>query len=69
MGIVERKKRQRESLRHEILDASREILLAGGYAQLSMRGIAKRIEYSPTTIYLYFKYKDEILYHLCVEAL
>ncbi len=29
MGIVERKKRQRESLRHEILDASREILLAG----------------------------------------
>lgn len=69
MGIVERKERQRESLRQEILDASREILLAGGYAQLSMRGIAKRIEYSPTTIYLYFKNKDEILYHLCIEAL
>ncbi|MDD2335642.1 MAG: TetR/AcrR family transcriptional regulator [Geobacteraceae bacterium] len=69
MGIVERKERQKESLRQEILDASRDILLARGYAQLSMRGIAKRIEYSPTTIYLYFKNKDEILYHLCVEAL
>lgn len=69
MGIVERKERQKESLRQEILDASRDILLAKGYAQLSMRGIAKRIEYSPTTIYLYFKNKDEILYHLCVEAL
>jgi AcrR family transcriptional regulator len=69
MGIVERKERQKESLRQEILDASREILLARGYAQLSMRGIAERIEYSPTTIYLYFKNKDEILYHLCVEAL
>lgn len=69
MGIVERKERQKESLRQEILDASREILLAGGYAQLSMRGIARRIEYSPTTIYLYFKNKDEILYHLCVETL
>jgi len=69
MGIVERKERQRESLRQEILDASREILLSAGYGQLSMRAIANRIEYSPTTIYLYFKNKDEILYHLCLEAL
>jgi AcrR family transcriptional regulator len=34
-----------------------------------MRRIAQRIEYSPTTIYLYFKNKEDILYHLCVEAL
>jgi AcrR family transcriptional regulator len=69
MSIVERKERQKESLRREILDASREILLAEGYASLSMRRIAERIEYSPTTIYLYFKNKDDILYHLCVETL
>jgi AcrR family transcriptional regulator len=69
MGIVERKERKKESLRQEILDASREILLAEGYAYLSMRHIAERIEYSPTTIYSYFKNKDDILYHLCVETL
>jgi AcrR family transcriptional regulator len=69
MGIVERKERQKESLRQDILDAAREILLAEGYAKLSMRRIAKRIEYSPTTIYIYFKNKDEILYHLCEESL
>ncbi len=69
MSIVERKERHKESLRQEILDASREILLAEGYAYLSMRRIAERIEYSPTTIYIYFKNKDDILYHLCVEAL
>lgn len=69
MSIVERKERHKESLRQEILDASREILLAEGYANLSMRRIAERIEYSPTTIYLYFKNKDDILYHLCVETL
>lgn len=69
MGIVERKERQKESLRQEILDSAREILLAEGYVKLSMRSIAKRIEYSPTTIYLYFKNKDEILFHLCEEAL
>lgn len=69
MGIVERKERQKESLRQEILDAAREILLTEGYTRLSMRGIAKRIEYSPTTIYLYFTNKEELLYHLCDEVL
>jgi AcrR family transcriptional regulator len=68
MGIIERKERQKESLRQEILDAARDILLTEGYAQLSMRSIAKRIEYSPTTIYLYFKNKEELLYHLCDEV-
>jgi AcrR family transcriptional regulator len=68
MGIVERKERQKESLRLDILDAARDILLTEGYARLSMRGIAKRIEYSPTTIYLYFKNKEELLYHLCDEV-
>jgi len=69
MGIVERKERQKESLRQEILDTSREILLSDGYERLSMREVARRIEYSATTIYLYFKNKDEILYHLSEEAL
>jgi AcrR family transcriptional regulator len=69
MSITERKERHKESLRQEILDASREILLANGYSYLSMRRIAERIEYSPTTIYLYFRNKDDILYHLCVETL
>jgi AcrR family transcriptional regulator len=69
MSITERRERHKESFRQEILDASREILLAEGYACLSMRRIAERIEYSPTTIYIYFKNKDDILYHLCVETL
>lgn len=32
-----------------------------------MRKLARRIGYSPTTIYLYFKDKDEILFCLCEE--
>ncbi len=69
MGIAERKERQRESLRQEIIDAARDTLLTRGYAKLSMRGIAERIEYSPTTLYLYFKNKEDILYYLSEEAL
>jgi AcrR family transcriptional regulator len=69
MGLNERKERQKDALRRLILDAAREILLQEGAAKLSMRKIAGRIEYSPTTIYLYFKNKNEILYGLCEEAL
>ena len=68
MGVTERKARQKESLRQEILDAARDILLSEGSSQLSMRRIAERIEYTPTTIYLYFKDKADLLFHLCEEV-
>lgn len=60
MGILERKERNRENLRQAILDASEELFVQEGFKNVSMRKIAAKIEYSPTTIYLYFKDKSEI---------
>ncbi len=68
MGITERREREKENLRQEILDAAREIFVAEGYEALSMRKVAEKIEYSPTTIYLYFKDKTELLREVCEEA-
>lgn len=68
MGIAERKEREKENLRQEILDAARDIFVADGYEALSMRRVAEKIEYSPTTIYLYFKDKTELLREVCEEA-
>lgn len=68
MGTTERRARQKESLRQSILNAAREILIEEGLQQLSMRRIAQRIEYTPTTIYLYFKDKADIIFHLCEEV-
>lgn len=68
MGVRERRERQRESLRQEILDAARELFLAEGYDAVSMRRIADKIEYSPTTIYLYFRDKADLFVHLCEET-
>jgi len=64
MGSQERRARHKEELRKQILDAARELFATEGYEKVSMRRIAERIEYSPKTIYLYFKDKGEILYHL-----
>ena len=68
MGISERKDREREDLHRIILNAAREVFLEKGYDQTSIRNIASKIEYSPTTIYLYFKDKDAIFYALHEEG-
>lgn len=65
MSIKARKEREKENLRHEILDAARELFVAEGYENVSMRKIAEKIDYSPTTIYLYFKDKTELLREIC----
>lgn len=68
MGVKERRLREKENLREEILDAARELFVKEGYESVSMRKIAEKIEYSPTTIYLYFADKAELLYCLCQET-
>jgi AcrR family transcriptional regulator len=68
MGSKERREREKESLRQEILDAARELFAEQGYESVTMRKIAEKIEYSPTTIYLYFSDKDELLFSLCQET-
>jgi AcrR family transcriptional regulator len=68
MGISERREREKENLRQEILDAASELFAKEGYAHVSMRKIADKIEYSPTTIYLYFKDKTDLLNQICEET-
>lgn len=68
MGIAARKAKEKEDLKKAILDAARELFLEQGYDRTSMRMIAQRIAYSPTTIYIYFKDKDAIFQALHTEA-
>lgn len=68
MGVKERRERQKELLRQDILDAARELFIKEGYENVSMRKIAEKIEYSPTTIYLYFEDKSDLLHSLCEET-
>jgi len=68
MGVRERRAREKRYLRQEIMDAASELFVKEGYENVSMRRIADRIEYSPTTIYLYFKDKAELLESICQET-
>jgi AcrR family transcriptional regulator len=68
MTIANRKERQKEELRTKILEAAKALFLERGFEETSIRNIAEKIEYSPTTIYLYFKDKDDIFYALHQEG-
>ncbi len=68
MGIAERKERDRLKMRKLILDEAMKLFLKHGFEKITIRRIAERIEYSPATIYLHFKDKDEILFALHHEG-
>lgn len=62
MAIKERKEREKQDMRNMIIESATQLFLKQGYDKTSIRSIAEDIEYSPATIYLYFKDKDEIFY-------
>lgn len=68
MGIAERRSKHKENLRQAILDAAKKLFLRDGYHATSIRKIAQEIEFSPTTIYLYYKDKAEIAHALHIEG-
>lgn len=68
MGISERKEREKLDKKQLIRSAAMKMFLEDGYAKTSIRKIADAIEYSPGTIYLYYKDKDELLYDVQHDA-
>ena len=68
MGVKERHEREREAVARAILDAARELFVAEGYQNVSIRKIAEKIEYSPAAIYGYFPDKDDIFLALAEEG-
>jgi AcrR family transcriptional regulator len=64
----ERREREKQELRQAILAAAQELFFAHGYEGLSMRLVAEKIGYTPTTIYLYFEDKDDLLFAVMDQA-
>jgi AcrR family transcriptional regulator len=68
LGILERKERERQELRQRVLVAAEELFVKDGYQNVSMRKIADKIEYSPTTLYRLFQNKADIVDHLIADG-
>lgn len=69
MGIQERKEREVERRRQQIIVAARRVFSSRGFSKATMEDIAGEAELSPGTIYLYFKNKDELYASLSLRIL
>ncbi len=69
MGIQERKERERERRRQQIIVAAKRVFSEKGFSRATMEDIAKEAELSPGTLYLYFKNKDELYASLSIRIL
>ena len=67
-AIRHRQDKDKQELRQTILTAAGELFLEHGYDRFSLRKVAERIGYSPTTIYLYFRNKDDLLFTVVDEG-
>ena len=54
--------------RQAILDATRKLLVEKGVNGVSLRAIAREIDYSPAGLYEYFDGKDDIVHAVCKEG-
>lgn len=68
MGLHERRQREKESIRANILQAAFTLAKTDGWASLSIRKIADAIEYSAPVVYDHFENKEAILYEISVNG-
>ena len=69
MGVIERKEREKEYRRNQILEAGEKLFLQKGFENVTMDEIAKECELSKGTLYLYYKSKDELFYILILKGM
>jgi len=62
--MAPRKAVPKELTRETIMDAARDLFIKKGYQHVSMRQIAKKLNYSHGAIYYHFKNKAELFYAL-----
>jgi len=69
MGIKERKQRERERRRQQIIVAAKRVFTEKGFNKATIEDIARNAELSPGTLYLYFKNKEELYASLSLRIL
>ena len=69
MPIHERRLRERERRRQQIIAASKRVFLSKGVTEATIKDIAEEAELSPGTLYIYFKNKDELYSSISIRML
>jgi len=68
MGVLERRVREKENVRANILTVALRLVKEDGWQSLSIRKIAEAIEYSVPVVYDHFENKEAILFEISLEG-
>jgi TetR/AcrR family transcriptional regulator len=60
MGISERRQREKEQRKTEIIDAAERLFFSQRYEDVSMEDIAREVELNKATLYLYYENKETL---------
>jgi AcrR family transcriptional regulator len=64
MSHIDRKLREKEAVRHSILEAAKNIAFKDGWHSVTIRKIADAIEYTPPIVYEHFENKEDLIREL-----
>jgi AcrR family transcriptional regulator len=65
---LDRRSDERDNTRAKILESAAHLMVADGYDAFSMRKVGERAGFTATTIYRYFKDRDELVFTVADEA-
>ena len=66
--MKERRLQKQLRTKNRILQAARELAQENGFENVSLRAIARRVDYSPASLYEYYANKDAIIDALCEQT-
>ncbi len=69
MSVAERKEREKEQRRSDIIDAAEHLFFTKKFDDVSMDEIANAVELSRATLYLYFKDKESLYFAVLLRGI
>jgi AcrR family transcriptional regulator len=68
LGINERKEKEKQIRRNDIIDAAEEVFFSKGYDVATMDDVARKAEFSKRTVYVYFNSKEQLYFEIMVRG-
>lgn len=68
LGVNERKEKEKQIRRNDIIDAAEKVIFSKGYDLATMDDIAKEAEFSKRSIYIYFNSKEQLYFEIMVRG-
>ncbi|MCM3702109.1 TetR/AcrR family transcriptional regulator [Paenibacillus macerans] len=68
MGTQERRQKEQEIRRNDIIEAAEKVFFEKGYHSATMDDVAKAAEFSKRTVYIYFTGKEQIYFEIMIRG-